>query len=153
MINAAINLVSLFCCDHRALADWYASVFGFGEIQEVGSPVFVALAAGPVALGFHHADAYDLLGIEVARRVRGTTVHCTFDIGSPQDVDAALSTLNAHDATILKAPFTTYYGARQIVFADPEDNVMRLSSRQDALNMAIAQPARSSDRTEAWTKR
>lgn len=133
-ISAAINLVSLFCRDHRSLADWYASVFGFAEIQEVASPLFVALAAGPLALGFHHADAYDLLDIGVERRARGTTVHCTFDIGSPERVDAALATLTAQGATILKAPFTTYYGARQIVFADPEDNVMRLSSRQDALS-------------------
>ena len=105
----AINLVSIFCADH------------------------VALAAGPVALGFHHDDAYDLLGLADERRPTGTRVHCTFDAGDAAAIDRSAERLRAAGATVLKEPFTTYYGARQVVFADPEGNVMRLSTPQHEL--------------------
>ena len=131
--GAAVNLVSVFCADHVALARWYRTTFGFREVPEVASEVFAAVAAGPVALGFHHDDAYDLLDLGAERDPTGTRVHCTIVVGDADAVDAALEPLRSAGARVIKEPFTTYYGARQIVFADPEGNVMRLSSAQEAL--------------------
>jgi uncharacterized glyoxalase superfamily protein PhnB len=133
-IGASMNLVSIFCRDHRALAAWYADTFGFAEIEGVSSPLFTALAAGPVALGFHHDDAYDLLGLQDERAPEGTRLHCTFDAGDAATIDAAAGRLLAAGARLIKEPFDTYYGARQIVFADPEGNVMRLSTPQHELS-------------------
>lgn len=133
-IRARMNLVSIFCADHRALAAWYTATFGLAEIAELSSPLFTALAAGQVALGFHHDDAYDLLGLGQERAAVGTRVHCTFDAGDAAGIDAAAGRLRAAGARLIKEPFDTYYGARQIVFADPEGNVMRLSTPQPELS-------------------
>lgn len=132
-IHVSTNLVSIFCADHRALAEWYIETFAFAELTELTSPLFTAVAAGPIALGFHHDDAYELLGLSDRRAAGGTRVHCTFDVGHATTIDAVVDRLRAAGASIIKEPFTTYYGARQIVVADPEGNVMRLSSSQDAL--------------------
>ena len=134
-IRATLGLVSIFCADHRALALWYSATFGFPEITELASPIFLALDAGAVALGFHHDDAYDLLGLSGERHGRGTRIHATFEAGDAAVIDAAPPALIAGGATVIKGPFTTYYGARQIVFADPEGNIMRLSTGQPALNL------------------
>jgi hypothetical protein len=34
---------------------------------------------------------------------------------------------------VVQGPFTTYYDARQVVFLDPEDNVLRVTDAQPAL--------------------
>ncbi|CAN5522926.1 hypothetical protein BH10ACT1_BH10ACT1_07030 [soil metagenome] len=133
MIAARPALVSVFCADHVALADWYRTTFGFAELEALASPIFMALDTGSIGMGFHHDDAYDLLGLAAERARRGTAIHLTLDVGTAAEVDAALPVLVERGASILKAPFTTYYGARQIVFADPEGNPMRLSSSQSEL--------------------
>ena len=141
-ISASVNLVSIFCDNHRELAQWYGTTFGFAEIVELSSPWFIALWAGRVGLGFHHDDAFDLLGLGDRRGATGTRLHCTLDAGPADEVDAAADRRRAVGATIIKGPFTTYYGARQIVFADPEGNVMRLSTPQPALDVVTAEAAR-----------
>lgn len=131
-VRVAVQLFSHFCTDHEALAGFYIEAFGLSPVAEVGSPIFIALDAGNVALGFHAADAYDLLGI--ADRKGGVTAnHVTFDLGTVAAVDAAVDELIALGATLIQGPFTTYYGARQTVLADPEGNVFRISDTQPAL--------------------
>jgi predicted enzyme related to lactoylglutathione lyase len=126
------QLVSHFCRDHMALARFYADAFGFEEIPEVGSPIFVALDAGGVALGFHADEALDLLGI--ADRRDGTSAnHVTFDLGATAEVDASVERITALGATVIQGPFDTYYAARQVVYADPEGNVFRVTDSQIAL--------------------
>jgi predicted enzyme related to lactoylglutathione lyase len=128
----AAQLVSHLCRDHEALARFYAEAFDFAEIPAVGSPIFIALDAGGVALGFHADEALDLLGI--ADRRGGTTAnHVTFDLGSADAVDASVASLTALGATLIQGPFDTYYAARQVVYADPEGNIFRVTDSQVAL--------------------
>ena len=126
------QLVSFLCRDHVALAGFYAAAFGFEAVPAVESPIFVALDAGGVALGFHADEAHDLLG--VGERRGGTTAnHVTFDVGSAEAVEASVEDFTALGATVVKGPFTTYYDARQVVYLDPEGNVFRVSDTQAAL--------------------
>ncbi len=125
---------SIFCRDHRALASFYVEAFGFGPVDEVESPIFIALDAGRFVLGFHADEAYDLLGLADRRDRPGNRLHITFDVGSFDDVDAAATTIAAAGATIVQGPFTTYYDARQVVFTDPEGNVFRVSSSQPGVS-------------------
>ena len=127
-------LVSVFCCDHVALAGFYAAALGFVEVDAVESPIFTALDAGRFVLGFHADEAYDLLGLADERDRPGNRVHLTFDVGSFADVDAAVEPLVDLGATLVQGPFTTYYDARQVVFADPESNVFRISSSQPGVS-------------------
>jgi predicted enzyme related to lactoylglutathione lyase len=128
-----IQLVSLMCRDHVALAGFYADAFGFGRVPEVESPIFVALAAGGVALGFHADEAFDLLEVG-DRRGAATANHVTFDLGTAEAVDATVERFTALGASVVKGPFTTYYDARQVVYLDPEGNVFRVSDTQGALS-------------------
>jgi len=126
------QVVSFMCRDHLALAEFYAAAFGFEPVPEVESPIFRALVAGGVALGFHADDAFDLL--EVGDRRGGATGnHVTFDLGTAAAVDASVERFTALGATVVKGPFTTYYDARQVVYLDPEGNVFRVSDTQAAL--------------------
>ena len=126
------QVVSIMCRDHVALAAFYAAAFGFEPVPAVESPIFIALAAGGVALGFHADEAFDLL--EVADR-RGALSgnHVTFDLGTADAVDASVGAFAALGATVVKGPFTTYYDARQVVYLDPEGNMFRVSDAQTAL--------------------
>lgn len=126
------QLVSHFCTDHEALAEFYATAFGLEPVEEVASPIFVALDAGGVALGFHADEAHDLLGV-ADRRGGSTAHHVTFDLGTAEAVDAAIEPLVALGATLVQGPFTTYYDARQAVLTDPEGNVFRISDTQGPL--------------------
>ncbi len=129
------QVVSTMCRDHQALADFYTAAFGFPRVPEVESPIFLALDAGGVALGFHADEAFDLL--EVAeRRGEVTGNHVIFDLGTAAAVEASVETFTALGATVVKGPFTTYYEARQVVFLDPEGNVFRVSDTQSALAFA-----------------
>jgi uncharacterized glyoxalase superfamily protein PhnB len=132
--RARAILVSVFCTDHVALADFYARAFGFDEITVARSPIFTALDAGGITLGFHADDAYDLLGLADRRGLPPGPTHVTIEVGSSDDVDAALEPLLAAGATHVQGPFTTYYDARQLVLLDPEGNVLRVSSSQTGVS-------------------
>ena len=126
------QLISIMCADHVALADFYSAAFGFERVAEVESPIFVALAAGGVALGFHADEAFDLLGL-ADRRGEATGNHITFDLGTSDAVEASVGRFTELGATVVQGPFTTYYDARQVVYLDPEGNPFRVSDTQPAL--------------------
>jgi catechol 2,3-dioxygenase-like lactoylglutathione lyase family enzyme len=130
-------LVSIICADHVALAGFYAKVCGFSEITELQSPIFTALQTPSVALGFHAQAAFELLGIDDAGVPSGQ-MHLNFDVGGPDEVIASGESFLAAGATLVKAPFETYYGAFQTVVADPEGNVVRITTSQAALTMSVA---------------
>ena len=82
------------CRDHEALAKFYADAFGSVVVPEVASPIFVALDAGGVALGFHADAAFDLLAFpSAAANLTGN--HITFDLATATEVDASVSRLRA----------------------------------------------------------
>jgi catechol 2,3-dioxygenase-like lactoylglutathione lyase family enzyme len=126
----SIDVVSVFCRDHEALAAFYMSVMGFEEVAAVRSPIFIGLDAGGATLGFHHDDAYDLLDLADRRSPTGTSVHITFAVGSDEEVEAAVDVISTAGGSILKPPYDSYYDARQIVAADPEGNVFRVTHQR-----------------------
>ena len=131
--RASLNLVSMMCRDHHRQCEFYRQAFGWPELDAVTSPIFRALDAGPMAVGFHADEAFDLLGVPDWRDRDGTALHMTIDVGSAAAVDAAVDGLVALGATVIQGPFTTYYDARQVVLHDPEGNLFRISSSQDSL--------------------
>ena len=134
VVPATAVLASVFCFDHVALAQFYADAFGWTPIPSVESPIFTALDSGRFVVGFHHDDAYELLGVTPRRTERGATLHLTLDVGSFADVDAAVEPLRSLGARLVKGPFTTYYEARQAVFEDLEGNLFRISSSQPGVS-------------------
>ena len=56
-----LSYVNVFSKDIVKLSGFHRDVFGFEEIAEIRSPIFVGLRAGPCCLGFNAQDAYELL--------------------------------------------------------------------------------------------
>lgn len=131
-------LVSLICNDHLALAGFYADVCGYREIEAVRSHIFTALQTPTVAIGFHHRQAFELLGIDDTSSPSGQ-MHLNLDVGGPDEVLLMGDAFVAHGGSLIKEPFETYYGAFQTVVADPEGNVVRITTNQPALMERLAE--------------
>ena len=124
-----VGYVSLFAADPVRLSGFYAELFGFPEIESDRSPIYRALDAQSVRLGFHAQEAYDLLNL-ADRRPAGPGVTCyfTIEVGEDALVDSLTRRAVALGATLVKEPYETYYGAHQSVLADLENNVFRINN-------------------------
>jgi len=132
MTRISISHVCLFTPDPTTLAAFYTTVFGFPEIAADRSPIFVGLDAGNTKLGFHAHAAYALLNLadrEPTDPKAEQAVACYFTIEMDQETAVAdyADRAVAAGARLIKAPYDTYYNARQSVLADPEGNVFRIN--------------------------
>lgn len=125
-LTATVSYVSFLTDDLDALASWWANLLSIDEITTLRSPIFRALQADNLVLGFHADEAHDLLDLP---RAQGTGVRTfiTFDLPAPEQVDEMFARAVDAGATAIKAPFETYYNAHQVVLEDPERNVFRFN--------------------------
>jgi predicted enzyme related to lactoylglutathione lyase len=127
--------VNLFARDIERLSAFYTALFGFEEIAGHRSPIYRCIDAGGIELGFNAGKAYELLELS-RRRPRDdeppVTAYFTFEAASVADVDALVARAVELGGSIVKAPYTTYYNAHQVVLADPECNVFRINHRMGA---------------------
>lgn len=129
-------LVNLFCRDIVAQARFYGHVLDAAEAESKRSPIYRALAVGPAELGFNAHAAHALLGLAARRRASvdtdgappPVTAYPTFELASPEAVEAAVARIEAAGGRLLKPPFATYYGQWQAVAEDPEQNVFRVAA-------------------------
>ena len=131
-MTARLSYVNLFARDIDALAGFYSGLLGFAEIVAHRSPIYRCLdAGGGMELGFNAVDAYALLNLQDRQPVEAApvTVYFTVELDSAAAVDALAADCVAGGGHVVKAPYLTYYNARQAVLADPEGNVFRLNHR------------------------
>jgi catechol 2,3-dioxygenase-like lactoylglutathione lyase family enzyme len=130
---ATLASVSIFAADIDTVARFYQAVFGFSEVEPYRTPIFRALDARPALLAIHAHDARELLGLAAPGAVDGTRVSgmLNFEVDSRDEVALYVARAVDQGATLLKAPFATYYGAFQAVLADPEGNVFRVNRMPD----------------------
>ena len=124
---AHLSYVNIFSKDIVALSDFYANLFGFPEIEAIRSPIFRGLDTGKSALGFNAHDAYGLLQLADHADARGIKFLLNIDVDSQADVDRLVPLALAAGATLVKAPYRTYYNWYQAVLLDPEQNVFRIN--------------------------
>lgn len=131
---AELGYLNIFADDIVRLAAFYAELFGLEEIVASRSPIFRGLRTAKANIGFNAHDAYDLLnlrkpaaGADVTGIAAGTKSFMTFDVASAADVDRLTPLAVQNGATLLKAPFMTYYGWYQSVLLDPEGNAFRIN--------------------------
>lgn len=125
---ATLSYVNVFAKDVVSLSGFYQRVFGFVEIEAIRSPIFRGLDTGKSCLGFNAHGAYALLELgEGADDVRGDSFLLNIDVLSKQEVDATVPIAIAAGATLIKAPYETYYHWYQAVLRDPEGNVFRIN--------------------------
>lgn len=122
-----LSYVNVFATDIEALSGFYAQLFGFEEILAIRSPIFRGLATGKSCIGFNAPEAYELLGLEQFAGGTGAKFLLNIDVASQAEVDRLVPLAVASGATLVKAPYQTYYNWYQAVLLDPEQNIFRIN--------------------------
>ena len=124
---ATMDYVNVFAEDIEKLANFYMTVFGFEEIEEMRYPIFRALKAGRINIGFNAMDAYDLLELSEHRDTSGIKFLLNFTCASKREVDQISQRAQDLGAVAIKQPYKTYYNWYQAVLLDPEGNCFRIN--------------------------
>lgn len=117
------NIIST---DLARARDWYVSLLGFEPAFDSGW--FVHLQAPgeeSVTLGIL-AAGHEIVSEAMAERPTGGVITIVVD-----DVDAVHAAAQAADATIVEAPRNLFYGQRRLLLADPDGQVVDVSSPCD----------------------
>jgi predicted lactoylglutathione lyase len=122
-----LSYVNVFARDIEALSGFYQRVFGFPEVEAIRSPIFRGIDAGTCCIGFNALDAYELLHLSEYADTRGCKFLLNIDVDSPAEVDRMVPIAVEMGATLIKAPYKTYYDWYQAVLLDPEGNVFRIN--------------------------
>ena len=117
---AELGYLNIVADDVEKLAGFYADVFGLEELVASRTPIFRGLKTAKANIGFNAHEAYDLLNLQKSTDGTGSKLFMTFDVNSVEEVDRLTPIAVEKGATLLKAPFTTYYGWYQSVLLDPE---------------------------------
>ncbi|AFK57013.1 MAG: glyoxalase/bleomycin resistance/dioxygenase family protein [Tistrella sp.] len=128
---AHLSYVNVFARDVVALSGFYSEVFGFPEIEAIRSPIFRGIDAGGTAIGFNALDAYELLKLQDFAETKGVKFLLNIDVDTVDEVDAMVPKAVEKGATLIKAPYRTYYDWYQAVLLDPEGNVFRINKMLD----------------------
>src|SRR5690606_24974533 len=119
--------VNVFARDIVALSGFYSALFGFSEIEAIRSPIFRGLDTGKSCIGFNAPEAYELLGLGEYAGSSGVKFLLNIDVSEQTEVDRLVPLALASGATLIKAPYLTYYNWYQAVLLDPEQNVFRIN--------------------------
>ena len=128
---AHLSYVNVFARDVVALSGFYSEVFGSPEIEAIRSPIFRGIDAGGTAIGFNALDAYELLKLQDFAETKGVKFLLNIDVDTVDEVDAMVPKAVEKGATLIKAPYRTYYDWYQAVLLDPEGNVFRINKMLD----------------------
>ena len=124
-----LTVASLIAEDMDALVAFYQSLLGFAEFEAHRGPIYRALDAGNgVALGIHSPGAYDLLTLDGSAPIGRAISMLTFEVDGAAEVEALAEKSPGLGATVVKGPYDTAYGSRQVVLKDPAGNVIRLNA-------------------------
>lgn len=123
-----LSSVNIFARDLDRLVAFYVGLFDLRENLDQRGPIYRALDGGGTAIGFHAAEAYDLLNLAEYRSATGVKSLLTFEVADHDAVALLTEKARAAGARVIKGPYDTFYGSRQSVLFDPEDNVFRINA-------------------------
>ncbi|MBA1231885.1 glyoxalase [Pseudomonas viridiflava] len=123
----SLSYVNVFVQDIVRLSAFYSDLFGFPEIEAIRSPIFRGLDTGKSCIGFNALDAYELLGLGEFAGSTGCKFLLNIDVSEQAEVDRLVPLAVEQGATLIKAPYLTYYNWYQAVLLDPERNVFRIN--------------------------
>ena len=123
----SLSYVNVFAQDIIRLSIFYSELFGFPEIEAIRSPIFRGLDTGKSSIGFNALDAYELLGLNEFAGSTGCKFLLNIDVSEQTEVDRLVPLAVKQGATLIKAPYLTYYNWYQAVLLDPERNVFRIN--------------------------
>lgn len=130
--NNVQPMFNVFCRDVDQQFSFYQGLLGWDEVKEASSPIYRVLTGGGIQLAFNGWKAYDLLSLADRKQSESpdfpiSTMN-SFVVQTPDLVNKVFMALPALGGRLVKGPFATYYGHWQLVFCDPENNVVRVTS-------------------------
>ena len=123
-----VSSINIFARDLDALIAFYADLFGLHENLDQRGPIYRALNGGGVAIGFNAHAAYRLPDLDGLPKPAGVKSLLTFEVADHDAVARLTLQAEAAGATVIKRPYATFYGSRQSVLSDPEDNIFRINA-------------------------
>lgn len=125
-------MFNIFCRDVERQMRFYQAIIGWRDVPEWSSPIYRVLERNGVQIGFNDLKAYELLGLAHRKPALGqafdVTSMLTFIVDDRDVVDQMAKRISSLGGEVVQGPFPTYYGHWQLVFADPEGNVARVSA-------------------------
>jgi len=125
-------MFNIFCRDVDRQFKFYQSLLDWDEFKEASSPIYRVLTGAGIQLAFNGWRAYDLLSLADRKQSEQANFPISsmtsFVVESPDLVNNVFLELASLGGHVVKGPFATYYGHWQLVFCDPENNVVRVTS-------------------------
>jgi uncharacterized glyoxalase superfamily protein PhnB len=123
-----LSYVTFIARNVDVLAQFYIDALGLEEVESSRDHRYREVKGGGAMIGFAHQGAYAMLDMPEEADPTGIRSIVTFDVGTVDAVGPAVERAVVHGATLVKAPFDTFFGQYLGVLRDPEGNVFRLSA-------------------------
>jgi catechol 2,3-dioxygenase-like lactoylglutathione lyase family enzyme len=125
-------LCNLFCKDIEAQLAFYQALLALPEAVHSRSPIYRALATENFQFGFHDQRAYDLLGLRSrapqATSEQSVRTYPTFEVANSGEVDRLAAHAVSLGGRLVQGPYPSYYSQWQVVLADPENHIFRITA-------------------------
>ncbi|MGM9689152.1 MAG: VOC family protein [Alloprevotella sp.] len=123
------NTVGLFTTDNTKMVTFYRDIFGF-HTEWDGSAPNVEMTLGDSRIILFPRDAFEQMTSQVYDYPQGTngTVELSLDVPCFADVDKEYERAVSMGAIPVFAPTTEPWGQRTCYVADPEGNLIEISS-------------------------
>lgn len=129
MKRFTFNTIGLLTRDNRDIVDFYTKVFGFTTDWDGIQPNVEMTLDGMRIILFPRSDFEQMVSknFDYPKGINGT-VELSFDVPTFANVDKEYEHAIAHGATSLLQPTTEPWGQRTCYVADPDGNLIEISS-------------------------
>lgn len=123
------NTIGLLTRDNRAIVEFYTKVFGFTTDWDGVQPNVEMMLDGMRIILFPRTDFEQMVSknFDYPKGLNGT-MELSFDVPTFADVDKEYEHAIAQGATSLLRPTTEPWGQRTCYVADPDGNLIEISS-------------------------
>lgn len=129
MKRFTFNTIGLLTRDNRDIVDFYTKVFGFTTDWDGIQPNVEMTLDGMRIILFPRSDFEQMVSknFDYPKGINGT-VELSFDVPTFANVDKEYEHAIAHGGTSLLQPTTEPWGQRTCYVADPDGNLIEISS-------------------------
>ena len=123
------NTIGLFTTNRRAVVDFYTKTFGFTTNWD-GVQQKVVMKLGNSRIILFPPDAFEKISSQISNYPNGTneTIVISIDVPTFAEVDKEYGNVVQNGAKSVMAPVTEPWGQRTCYVADPEGNLIAISS-------------------------
>lgn len=130
----AFNTIALFTTNNREVVDFYCNIFGFETDWDGKEPNVEMRLGGMRLLLFPREDFEQMISqrLSYPSGINGT-MELSFDVPTFADVDSEYDRAVSMGAKSVMEPTTEPWGQRTCYVADPEGNLIEISSFKESI--------------------